>query len=228
MFLVVNDSSIHRFSGSRITIGSSQDCDLTLASNGGPGVQCALSRQSDGNWQVQNLSDVPILLNRRTLTSGHPTRIASSDHLRIGNHNIELRDNEGEGAVAKALRNKLFEIQVELHAKVLDVVRKNPGVVGDRDHRKTIEAELDRLLDELSLSNELEIHVASQAAQGMITDYVQGFGVKAGAQTREGDLEKNISRFASVIPRALSLIRFDEAETAAQKAERVALLCPGV
>src|SRR5262249_16664365 len=40
------------------------------------------------------------------------------------------------------------------------------------------------------------------------------------------DAQRNISRFANMIPNLLRLIKFDQAETPAQKSERVAVLLP--
>ena len=108
MFLVVDESKIHRFNGPRVLIGSSRECDLTLDTNGISPTQCALTRESDGSWRVDNLSNLPILLNRRAITSDHSAKVGPSDHLKIGNHAIELRDTDGEGAVARALRRVGF------------------------------------------------------------------------------------------------------------------------
>jgi Flp pilus assembly CpaF family ATPase/pSer/pThr/pTyr-binding forkhead associated (FHA) protein len=226
MFLVVDDTSIHRFNGSKVLIGRSKDCDLTLDDARVSPTQCRLTREADGTWRVDNLSETQIFLNRTPVALKRPERIGSSDQLRIGNHEIELRDTERGGAVARALRTKLFELELELHSKVLDIVRNNAGALGERDHRKQIESELDRLLNDLELGNELEVHLATQAAQEIISDHVQGFGIKPGAQLRQDDIQRNISRFAAIIPRVLSLIKYDQSETASQKAERVAILLP--
>jgi pilus assembly protein CpaF len=72
----------------------------------------------------------------------------------------------------------------------------------------------------------LEIHLATQAAQEIISDYVQGFGVKPGTQLRREDAKRNISRFANMIPNLLRLIKFDDSESPTQKSERVAVLLP--
>jgi Flp pilus assembly CpaF family ATPase len=226
MFLVVDDSSIHRFNGSKVLIGRSSECDLTLDGAGVSPNQCRLTREADGSWRMDNLSEIHVFLNRRPVTNAQPAKIGPSDQLRIGDHAIELRDTDRGGAVARALRTTLFKLELEIHSKVLDIVRNNAGAVGEKDHQKRIEAELDRLLDELQLSSELEVHLAAQAAQEIITDHVQGFGIKPGAQKRYDDKEKNISRFASMIPRVLSLIKFDESESVTQKAERIAVLLP--
>lgn len=225
MFLIVNDTSIHRFNGSKVLIGGSEDCDLRLDSVSA-NAKCRLTRETDGGWSVDNLGESQIFLNRNLLTCGQLTRIGPSDRLRIGDYEIELRDAERVSAVARALRAKLFELELEIHSTVLDVVRNSAGALGERDQRKRIETELDRLLNELLLGNELEVHLATQAAQEIIVDHVQGFGIKPGAHLRDGYAQKNIHRFAAMIPRVLSLIKFDESETSAQKAERVAILLP--
>jgi Flp pilus assembly CpaF family ATPase len=226
MFLIVDDKSIHRFNAPKILIGSAKQCDLVIENGHVSPTQCRLSRESDGSWRVENLGESQIALNRIPLNAKGISRFGSSDQLRVGDHYIELRDVERGGAVAKALRTKLFNLEVELHSKVLDIVRNNAGALGERDHRKRIETELDRLLDELELGNELEVHLATQAAQEIISDYVQGFGVKPGEQARRDDAPRNITRFASMIPRVLNLIQFDKSETTSQKAERVAILLP--
>lgn len=226
MFLIVDDTSIHRFNGSKVLIGRSKDCDLTLDDARVSPSQCCLTREADGGWRVENVGESQIFLNRTSLNRERSSRIDPSDRLYIGNYHIELRDTDRGGAVARALRTKLFKLEVELHTAVLDVVRNNAGALGERDQRKRIEAELDRLLNELELGNELEVHLAAQAAQEIISDYVQGFGVTPGAQLRDGDKHRNISRFAAMIPSLLKLINFDESETPAQKAERVGILLP--
>jgi len=226
MFLVVNDNAIHRFNGSKVLIGRAKECDLTLDDTLVEPTQCRLTREPDGTWRLENMGEVQIFLNRAPVAARKPTRISSSDQLRIGDHEIELRDLERGGAVARALRTKLFSLQLELHSRLLDIIRNSPAALGERDHRTRIEGELDRLLNELELGNELEMHLATQAAQEIISDHVQGFGIRPGAQLRSDHARKNISRFANIIPRVLSLIRYDESETAAQRAERVAILLP--
>ena len=226
MFLIVDDKSIHRFNGSKVLIGSAKECDLRLDNVRISSAQCRLTRGSDGTWEVENTGAGKIFLNRVSVSVQESSRIGSSDRLNIGDYNIELRDGERGGAVARALRAKLFSLQVELHARVLDIVRNSAGALNERDHRKRIESEMDRLLDELELGSELEIHLATQAAQEIMSDYVQGFGVKPNTQMRREDAKRNISRFAAMIPNLLRSIAFDESETAAQKSERVAVLLP--
>lgn len=226
MFLIVDDTSIHRFNRSKVVVGRSQDCDLALSDKRVSLSQCHLTRQPDGTWMVENLGDGQMFLNRTALATKRPTRIGPSDQLRIGDHDIELRDAERGGAVARALRTKLFTLELELHSKVLDIVRNNAGALAERDHRKQIETELDRLLESSELGAELEVYLATQAAQEIISDHLQGFGIKPGSQLRHDHVQKNISRFATLIPRVLNVIKFDEAETSSQKAERVAILLP--
>ena len=226
MFLIVNDTSIYRFNGTKVLIGPSQECDLRLDDAHVSRARCCLTREADGTWRVENIGDSQIFVNRASVTNQEPSRMGPSDRLSIGDYDIELRDAERGGAVARALRQKLFSLQLELHASVLDTVRNNAGALGERDHRKQIETELDRLLHELNLGNELEIHLATQAAQEIISDYVQGFGVRPNTQLRHDDAKRNISRFAAMIPNLLKLINYDESETSAQKAERVAVLLP--
>jgi Flp pilus assembly CpaF family ATPase len=226
MFLIVDDTSIHRFNGSKLLIGRGKECDLRLDDVRISPAQCRLTRESDGTWQVENIGESQIFLNRVSVAAQQSSRIGSSDRLNIADYDIELRDAERGGAVARALRAKLFSLQVELHATVLDIVRNSAGALGERDHRKRIEAELDRLLNELELGSELEIHLATQAAQEIMSDYVQGFGVKPDTQLRRDDAQRNISRFAAMIPNLLRLIKFDESETPTQKSERVAVLLP--
>jgi Flp pilus assembly CpaF family ATPase len=226
MFLIVDETSIYRFNGSKVIIGRSKECDLTVEDARVSLTQCRLTRESDGSWRVENVGENQIFLNRSSLIANKPSRIGPTDHLRIGSHEIELRDIERGGAVARALRTKLFSLQLELHSKVLDVVRNSAGALGERDHRKRIETELDRMLNELELGSELEVHMATQAAQEIISDHVQGFGIKAGVQLRPDDVQRNLNRFAAMIPRVMNLIKFDESESSAQKIERVAVLLP--
>ncbi len=226
MFLIVDETSIHRFNGSKVVVGSSKESNLTLNGSRVSSSHCSFQRDSDGGWQVENVGESQIFLNRSSIAPGQSSRIASSDQLQVGDHKIEMRDVDRGGAVARALRMKLFSLEVEVHTKVLDVIRNSAGAIGERDHRKRIESELDRQLNELELGSELEIHLATQAAEEIILDYVQGFGIKPDAQLRDGDLQRNISRFKGIIPRVLSLIKFDESETPAQKNERVAVLLP--
>lgn len=227
MFLIVDDSSIHHFNGSRVLIGASDDCDLQLENGRGAGALCCLTQEPDGNWRVDNLGVAQIFLNRRVIASQRSAKMGPLDRLSIGDCEIELREADRGGAVARALRQKLFTLQLELHSTVLDIVRNKPGGSAERDRRKTIEKELDRLLNELELGSELEIHLATQAVQEIISDHVQGFGVRPGSQLRrQGDAEKNISRFAGLIQPLLRVIQFDETESPVQKSERVAALLP--
>ncbi|HKR22501.1 MAG TPA: ATPase, T2SS/T4P/T4SS family [Pyrinomonadaceae bacterium] len=226
MFLIVDDNSIHRFNGSKVLIGAAKDCDLRLENGRASNARCCLVRDADGTWRVKNMGQSQVFLNSMPVNDQRPSKIGPADRLTVGDYGIELREVERGGAVARALRAKLFSLQLELHATVLDIVRNNAGALAERDHRKRIEKELDRLLQELELGAELEIHLATQAAQEIISDYVQGFGIKPGTNLRQGDSRKNISRFAGLIPQLLKTIKFDDSETPAQKAERVAVLLP--
>jgi pilus assembly protein CpaF len=226
MFLILDDTSIHHFNGSKVLIGASEHCDLPLPNGRTTGALCCLTQETDGSWQVENLGHTQVFLNRKIVASQRSAKMGPWDRLSIGDYEIELREADRGGAVARALRQKLFTLQLELHTTVLDIIRNKPGVAAQRDRRKMIEKELDQLLNELELGNELEIHLATQAVQEIISDHVQGFGVRPGIHLRQGDAEKNISRFAGLIPPLLKVIQFDERETQAQKAERVAALLP--
>ena len=226
MFLILDDTSIHHFNGSKVLIGASGDCHLSLDNGRAGGALCCLTQETDASWRVENLGQPQIFLNRKAVASQRSAKMGPLDRLSVGDYEIELREADRGGAVARALRQKLFTIQLQLHTTVLDIIRNKPGVAAERDRRKMIERELDKLLNELELGAELEIHLATQAVQEIISDHVQGFGVRPGHQLRLGDEEKNISRFAGLIPPLLKVIKFDETETPAQKGERVAALLP--
>lgn len=226
MFLILDDTSIYHFNGSKVLIGASDDCDLPLENGRAAGAFCCLTQETDGSWRVENVGQSLIFLNRKPVAIQRSAKMGPLDRLGVGDYEIELREAERGGAVARALRQKLFTLQLELHTTVLDIIRNKPGLAAERDRRKMIEKELDKLLNELELGNELEIHLATQAVQEIISDHVQGFGIRPGNQLRLGDAEKNISRFAGLIPPLLKVIQFDDKETQAQKAERVAALLP--
>ena len=94
MFLIVDDTSIHRFNGSRVLIGRSKECDLMLDDALVSPSQCRLTRESDGSWTVENVGETEIFLNRTSLHREGSSRINASDRLHIGNFDIELRDTE--------------------------------------------------------------------------------------------------------------------------------------
>lgn len=226
MFLIVDDSAIHRFNGSKVLIGRAKECDLTLNDAQVAATQCRLTRAADGSWRVDNLDDSQVFLNRVIVSREHPAKIGPSDRLRIGAHDIEFRDIDKGGAIARALRARLFELELAIHETVLEKDKHEPAAASERERRKRIEPKLDEELNELTIENELETYLATQAAQEIINDHVQGFGIRPGAQMRRDHVERNINRFEALIPRVLKLIGFEESETAAQRAERVAVLLP--
>src|SRR5215212_157937 len=129
MFLIIDETSIHRFNGSKVLIGRAKECDLRLEDVRISPAQCRLTRTSDGTWQLENVGDSQIFLNRVSVPSQQSSRIGSSDRLHIADFSIELREAERGGAVARALRAKMFSLQVELHATVLDIVRNSAGAL---------------------------------------------------------------------------------------------------
>ena len=61
MFLIVNDTSIYRFNGTKVLIGPSQECDLQLDDAHVARARCCLTREADGTWRVENIGDSQIV-----------------------------------------------------------------------------------------------------------------------------------------------------------------------
>src|SRR5690348_9793346 len=111
MFLIVDDNSIHRFNGSKVLIGAAKDCDLRLENGRASNARCCLVRDADGTWRVENMGQSHVFLN--SMPVGNPSKIGPADRLTVGDYGIELREAERGGAVARALRAKLFSLQLE-------------------------------------------------------------------------------------------------------------------
>jgi pilus assembly protein CpaF len=226
MFIIVNDRALYRFYNTQVLVGRVKGCDLVLD---GPNIadkHCKLARDQAGTWWVTKEGPQPTLVNRSYLPENQTTKIGPSDEITVGNHTIQLRDSDRDSVVARALRMTLFKLQGELHRAVLDKVRNIAPGVSEQQHRRQIEAELDRLLNELKLSAELEVHLAAQALREMIFDHVQGFGQRRANKAGSNGADSNSHRFASLIPKLLEMIRFDERESPQQKTERVSYLLP--
>jgi Flp pilus assembly CpaF family ATPase len=222
MFLIINGREIFRTEMNPIHVGFSTQGELTVADPAIGDPVCTITRDSADRLLLIRQESVPIRVNDTEVEIAQPRQIEIADELAIGDATIHLREVGARGAVAKVFDRKRFALQAELHTAVLDRLRVSTIQHSDQDYRKQIEAEMGKILAEITITPEIEDFLSTQALLELMKDRAHGYGRVSRKATREAIYQQ----FSSLIQKLEATIQIEADETPEQRTERIEALVP--
>lgn len=223
MYLIVNQQDVHRIEDLQVLIGLTARGELALDDSQAGNAVCVLSDGMTG-VELSRLWRAPVLLNGQPIAADQKYRVGNNDEIRIGNYSLQARVPEPESRIARAMRQRAYEIQSEIHHEILDRMRISNYQIADDKHRQQIEVEIDRQLSGAEAGPEIEEFLSFQALREMLMDRVNGYDQTArreSASARASKYEKRIAQLAAIIG-------LDREEPPKVKSERVDVLLPWV
>src|SRR5262245_57580875 len=116
MFFIVDDEIPLRFTGSQVALGLDANGDFALNPNR---PACEVWRNALQDWMILPTGDVPVSVNHLQLTEAR--KVLPSDTIRVGKHRIEFRFQDQDKIIIKAVQEKQFKLEAELHHTVMDL-----------------------------------------------------------------------------------------------------------
>jgi len=223
MYLIINQQDVNRVEDSQVLIALTARGELALDNSQAGNAVCVLMDGMTG-VELSRLGRATILLNSQPIPVNQNHRINGNDEIRIGNHSLQARVPEPESRIARALRQRAYEIQSEIHHEILDRMRISNYQIADDKHRQQIEVEIDRQLSGAEAGPEIEEFLGFQALREMLMDRVNGYDQIArreSASARASKYEKRIAQLAAIIG-------LDREESPKVKSERIDVLLPWV
>src|SRR5215212_4735344 len=163
MFLIQNNKFIHRFKKNVITIGQNPDSDLIVIGVGIAPKHVQLWLGADGQWWIKPTGDEPVYVSQTELTKPASRQIHFSDAFRISNQSFIIRDISEQSEVGGTLDEKNFKLQLGIHQRVLDTIKKTTSGLTEKQVQDRIVREIDAGLKEVKLNPDLEVHLAIKA-----------------------------------------------------------------
>jgi pilus assembly protein CpaF len=186
-------------------VGRSESCDVVLADRFLSRVHMVFRRDGVGTWWITTLGTNPTLLNEQELAREQRAAVAPGDRVTVGDYVLTLTGqfdgksrSGGMGIVAQAMRRKLYELEADIHYRLLDKLRIGAaGPADEMQRRHTIEA-LDKLLGQVEITQDLEDYLAIEALRELLLDRVHGYGKSGATRDRRG-VEESASKYAPLI-----------------------------
>ena len=216
MFFIVNDEIPLRFTGSHVTLGIDANGDFAL----NPARKaCEVWRNALKDWMISPIDEIPVSINRVELKQAQ--KVLPSDTIRIGKHRVELRFLDQDKIVTKAVQEKQFKLEADLHCTVMDLVGHSTTGLSQQEYQQRIESAIDKALGETTIEPEIEEYLSAQALRELLLDDIHGY-----ARRPNQGSQKSRQKFAPLINSLRKLVRVNPNETEVQKAERVDILLP--
>ncbi|MCI0664865.1 MAG: Flp pilus assembly complex ATPase component TadA, partial [Acidobacteria bacterium] len=218
MFFIVDDEIPLRFTGSQVALGLDANSDFALNP-----VQpaCEVWRNALKEWMISPSGEIPVSINHLELTEAQ--KVLPSDTIRVDKHRIELRFQDQDKIITRAIQEKQFKLEADLHYTVMDMVGHSTTGLSPQEYQQRIESAIDRALGETTIEPEIEEYLAAQAMRELLLDDIHGY-----ARRPNQSSQKSHQRFAPLINSLRKLVRVNPNESEVQKAERVDVLLPWV
>src|SRR5215470_2389609 len=216
MFFIVDDEIPLRFTGSHVALGLDANGDFALNPIR---PACQVWRNALNDWMITPAIGVPVSINHVELTEER--KVLPSDTIRVGKYRIELRFLDQDRIITRAIQEKQFKLEADLHNTVMDLVGHSAAGLSQQEYRQRIETAIDKALGETVIEPEMEEYLSAQAMRELLLDDIHGY-------TRRPDQvsQKSRQKFAPLINSLRKLVRVNPNETEVQKAERVDILLP--
>ena len=216
MFFIVDDDIPLRFTGSQVALGLDANGDFALNPNR---PACDVWRNALQDWMILPTGDIPVSINHLELSEAR--KILPSDTIQIDKHRIEFRFQDQDKIIIKAVQEKQFKLEAELHYTVMDMVGHSTTGLSPQEYQQRIESAIDKTLAETRIEPEIEEYLATQALRELLLDDIHGYS----RRSNQGS-QKSQQRFAPLINSLRKLVRVNPNETEVQKAERIDILLP--
>ncbi|HKX28670.1 MAG TPA: ATPase, T2SS/T4P/T4SS family [Blastocatellia bacterium] len=217
MFFIVDDEIPLRFTGSGVALGLTPDGDFALNPER---PVCEVSRNALKEWMVAPTGEGSVSINHSELTRAH--KLLPSDLIGIGSHRIEVRYQDHDRIIARAIQERQFKLEADLHHTVMDLVGHSAAGLSPQEYRSRIESAIDKALAETAIEPEIEEYLAIQALRELLLDTIHGYERRPDGHPSRKD-QPDLGR---LIEGLKQIVRVNPNETAVQKAERVDLLLP--
>jgi pilus assembly protein CpaF len=225
MFLIQNNRLIHRFDKSAITIGRAPGCDLVVNASGVSPKHVLLTLDADGNWRVKAVGADPVFVGASQLVAPAARQLHVSDVLRLGNQTFVIRDAAEQSEVAWKLDDLNFDLQLGVHRRVLDTIKKSTAGLTDKQLQDRMVKEIDAALDEVKFNPDLESHLAIKALKKLLHDRAQSYKKESKSVFYDG-LSRPEVLHAPLLAQAEKVLQLDGALPLGEKVERIESLTP--
>jgi Flp pilus assembly CpaF family ATPase len=216
MFFIVDDEIPLRFTGSQVTLGLDANGDFALNP---VRPACEVWRNALKDWMVSPNGEVPVLINHVKFAEAR--KVLQSDTIQVGKYRIELRFLDQDRIITRAVQEKQFKLEADLHHTVMDLVGHSTTGLSQQEYQQRIESALDKALGATMLEPEIEEYLSAQAMREFLLDDIHGY-----ARGPNQGMQRSHQRFAPLINRLRKLVRVNPNESELQKAERVDILLP--
>jgi len=223
MFLIQNNKFIHRFKKNVITIGQNPDSDLIVIGVGIAPKHVQLWLGADGQWWIKPTGDEPVYVSQTELTKPASRQIHFSDAFRISNQSFIIRDISEQSEVGGTLDEKNFKLQLGIHQRVLDTIKKTTSGLTEKQVQDRIVREIDAGLKEVKLNPDLEVHLAIKALRKLLQDRAQSYNKAAKAVFYDHSTSPEVQH-AALIDQVEVTIQLTSGMALEEKIERIEAL----
>jgi Flp pilus assembly CpaF family ATPase len=222
MILIINQSRFNRVTAMKVSLVLNSERGIEILPDEVSTSIATLQSDELGTWRIVARYDNLVQINCDPIRSHLFYRVRPSDLITIDDQQLQLRENDFNSPLTRALNEKRYLLQAELHHAVLDRMRTRSSTDDDSNYRKTVEQELDAQLGVLVIGSEMEEFLSLQSLLEILVDRELGYGRASRRHLRQAW----ISNFEPTLTKITDLIRLSEEETREGRLERIEALVP--
>src|SRR5262249_21541399 len=170
MFFIVDDEIPLRFTGSQVALGFDANGDFALNP---VRPACEVWRNALKDWMISPTGKVPTSINHVELTQAQ--KALPSDTIQIGKYRIELRFLDQDKIITRAVQEKQFKLEADLHYTVMDLVGHSTTGLSQQEYQQRIESAIDKALGATAIEPEIEEYLSAQALRELLLDDIHGY-----------------------------------------------------
>ena len=220
MFLILDHRKAIHFEDATVALGLNAAGEVTFNP---PPAETVCSLAPDlGGVKLSARGVTPVLLNGCRVAEQPAQALSNGSEIKLGSHTLLARFPEAESRIARAMWQRVYEIEAELHHETLNRLRISNVATPDDQYRQQIEHELARQLSELELGQEIESFLAQQALRELLVDRMQGYN-QPGRKESRAELARP---FETLLAQLTAAIGLDAKEEQRISGERIEVLLP--
>jgi len=226
MFVILDNRPPAFYDAQAVIVGRGESCDLRLE---GPGVaerHALLTRQPDGGWAVKNLGGLLQVAGQQVAVNQR-VRINPADRVKAGPVGFYVRDEQDHGLIAEPIDRKIFKLELKLHQKILNTIKKSSASLSEKQRSERIIRELDTALEGAVSLNPDFIHpVSTEALRKLLLDRAQEVDKKAKMAYSVVGTVSDTEQYEGLLREVEQLIGIGPGQSAQEKNERIRVLVP--
>ena len=227
MFIILEKQKPLYFDSHRVLMGRDGACDLRLEGVGVAARHALLSREPDGTWAVKNLGSLPMRVGQRDVAPGEKAPVEFSDRLRVGGHWLGVVVGQDVSLISEQFDRKVFELELKIHQRVLDTIKKSAASLNERQRGERIIRELDSALEEdVTLAEDFLIPLSTAALRRLLLDRAQNVDKKRKASQAILGGVSDTAPDEGLLREVEELIGVEPGQPAREKYERIRVLVP--